>query len=108
MKSLNPKIKKWTIRLTITALFIAALLLVIILNPMLTYANKTTHNNFSIYHNQAIDNNFLTTLDEAAQLLKGSEFYNPNLKLDICLNDGAAYTKIISTIRRPGFRMGFL
>ncbi|MBK8807168.1 MAG: hypothetical protein IPO21_11195 [Bacteroidales bacterium] len=43
---MKQKIKKWTLRLTVTGLFIAGLLLIIILNPILTYANKTTHKTF--------------------------------------------------------------
>ncbi len=105
--NMKRKIKKWTIRLTATALLIATLLLVIILNPILTYANKTTHNNYNIYHNQPLNNIFPEELDHATTLVKSSEFYDSNLKLDICLNDGSVYPKLMRTLRGQAFAWGF-
>lgn len=100
-------IKKWALRLTVTGLFIAGLLLVIILNPILTYANKTTHNNFTIFHNKPLDHTLTTKLDRATELLKASEFYNPKLQLDLCLNDGSKYPKLMQTLRGQAFAWGF-
>ena len=101
------QIKKWIVRLIATVVFVAGLLLIIILNPFLTYANKTTHKNFAIYHNKAIDSLLITTLDKATTLLKLSEFYSGNLKLDICLNDGSTYPTIIKKVRGQAFAWGF-
>jgi hypothetical protein len=101
------KIKKWALRLTVTVLFIAGLLLVIILNPILTYANKSTHNNYSIFHNKPLDPALINKIDQAIDLLKASEFYNPKLPLDICLNDGSIYPKIIQAFRGQAFAWGF-
>ena len=101
------KIKKWTLRLTVTGLFIAGLLLVIILNPVLTYANKTIHNNYTIFHNKPIDQTLTIKLDKATELLKASEFYNSKLQLDICLNDGSKYPKLMQIIRGKAFAWGF-
>ena len=101
------QIRKWTLRLTATALLIVGLLLLITLNPALTYANKTTHKNFSIYHNKTLGRLKTTSIDEAVRLLETGEFYNNNLKLDICLNDGSAYPTIIKTIRGRAFAWGF-
>ena len=101
------QIKKWTIRLAATGLLIAGLLLIIILNPILTYANKTTHRNFSIYHNKAIDPLLISALDQATVLVQTSEFYNNNLDLDICLNEGSSYPTIIKTLRGRAFAWGF-
>ena len=101
------QIKRWTFRLTVTGLFIAGLLLVIILNPILTYANKTTHNSFTIFHNKPLDPTLTTKLAQASDLLKASEFYNTKLQLDICLNDGSNYPKLMQTIRGKAFAWGF-
>lgn len=100
-------IKKWTLWLTLTGLFIAGLLLTIFLNPILTYANKTTQNNTTIYHNNSFDPLLALYLDKATELLKTSEFYNDKLKLDICLNDGSQYPNIIRAIRGQAFAWGF-
>ena len=104
---MKQQIKKWTFRLTVTTLFIAGLLLIIILNPILTYANKTTHKNYTVFHNQTIDPTFLTKLDQVTVLLKVSEFYNSKLQLDICLNDGSKYPKLIRMLRGQAFAWGF-
>lgn len=101
------KIKKWTLRLAVTGLFIAGLLLVIILNPILTYANKTIHNNYTIFHNKPIAKILTIKIDKATELLKASEFYNSKLQLDICLNDGSKYPKLMQTIRGKAFAWGF-
>ena len=101
------QIKRWTLRLMVTGLFIAALLLVIILNPILTYANKTTHNSYTIFHNKPLDPTLTIKLDQATDLLKASEFYNPKLQLDICLNDGSKYPKLIQALRGQAFAWGF-
>jgi hypothetical protein len=101
------QIKKWTLRLTATALLIAGLLLIIVLNPILTYANKTTHNNYTIFHNKALDPTLTIKLDQATDFLKASEFYNSKLQLDICLNDGSKYPKLIQALRGQAFAWGF-
>ena len=104
---MKQEIKRWTLRLTITSVFISGLLLVIILNPILTYANKTTHNNFKIFHNKPLDPTLIIKLDQATDLLKASEFYNSKLQLDICLNDGSKYPKLIQILRGQAFGGGF-
>lgn len=100
-------IKKWIFRVAVAGSFMAALLLCIILNPVLTYANKTAHNSFTIFHDKALDPSLATELDEANELLKVSEFYNPKLRLDICLNDGSMYPTLMQKIRGRAFAWGF-
>jgi hypothetical protein len=104
---MKQQIKKWTLRLTVIGFIIAGLLLVIILNPMLTYANKTTHNNYTIFHNKQLDPTLKIKLDQAIKHLKASEFYNPKFQLDICLNDGSKYPKLIQALRGKAFAWGF-
>lgn len=101
------QIKKWVLRLSVTGLLIAGLLLLIILNPVLTYANKTTHNNYTIFHNKPIDPILKVRLDQATDLVKASEFYNSKLQLDICLNDGSKYPELLRVLRGPAFAWGF-
>jgi len=101
------EIKKWTLRLAATTLLIAGLLLFIILNPILTYANKTVYNNYTVFHNETFDLSFLTKLDQATELLKASEFYNPKFHFDICLNDGSKYPTLIRVLRGQAFAWGF-
>jgi hypothetical protein len=99
--------KKLALHFIATVLLIAILLLVIILNPMLTYANKTIHNHYIIFHNKTLNPYLTIELDHASELLKASEFYNFNLKLDICINDGSNYPNLIHSIRGQAFAWGF-
>ena len=104
---MKKQIRKWFLRITATVLLIVTILLVIVLNPGLSYANKTTHHNFKIYHSQPVEQSFLVHLDEAAALLSTSEYNNPNLELDICMNDGSKYPWLIGKIGGQAFARGF-
>jgi hypothetical protein len=101
------KIKMWALRLTVTLVFISCLLIALILNPCLTYANKATHNGFTIYYSTTLDSEIYSHLDQAEQLIKSSEIYNSNLKIDICLNDGSVYPSIIKFFLGDAFGYGF-
>jgi hypothetical protein len=100
-------IKKWTFRFILAGLFLAGLLLGIVLNPMVSYANNTHYKNFSIYHHEALDPAFLVALDQSQVLLETSEYYDPNLTLDVCLHDGSVYPSVIKAIRGEAFAWGF-
>jgi hypothetical protein len=106
-KHMKRQIKKWTLRLTATVLLITGLMLIIVLNPILTYASKTTQNNITVFHNSTIDPTILSRLADANELLKASEFHNPNLHFDICLNDGSKYPEFMRAIRGQAFAWGF-
>jgi hypothetical protein len=97
------KIKKWTFRIATTGIFITTLLILIILNPILTYAHKTKLENHTIFHSASLEPALITKISDANSLLKASEFYNPNLKIDICLNDGSNYPTLIKTLRGQAF-----
>jgi hypothetical protein len=104
---MKKQLKKWAFRLTVTVIFIAGLLLVIVLNPILTYAGKTVEGNYTVFHNKFIDNDFKFRLTEATELVKRSEYYNPLYKIDICLNDGSVYPAIIKKLQGQAFAWGF-
>lgn len=101
------QIRKWTLRLIATGLLCLGFLVGIVLNPTLLYANKTTVGNFTIYHNAPLDENFISRLDNAIELVKTSELYDANLKLDICLNDGSLYPTLMQKLRGQAFAWGF-
>lgn len=85
----------------------SGILVGLVLNPTLLYAKKTTYRNFTIYHNLPLDEHFTSRLDNAAELVKGSELYDENLTLDICLNDGSLYPRLMEALRGPAFGWGF-
>lgn len=89
-------LKTWTLRLTIMTLLVVSVLLVIILNPTLTYAHKTEHPPFTIYHQNALDPQFQLLLHQVSAQLTKSELYDSAFSIDICLNEGAScYITII-------------
>ena len=105
--NVKAQLKKWTFRITVTGLFIGALLIGIILNPNLSYASETRYNNYTVFHDSPIDEGLIIHLNKATELLQKSELYNPNLKLDICLNDGSKYPVLIKEIFGDCFAKGF-
>ncbi|MBE7171848.1 MAG: hypothetical protein INR73_14770 [Williamsia sp.] len=100
-------IQKWIIRLTATFVLMAVLLVVIVLNPALTYASKTRHNNFTIFHNQPLDPALILHLRQATQWVSNSEYYDPHWNIDICLNDGSRYPSFVEKTGGPAFGRGF-
>jgi len=104
---MKKQIKKWTIRLAVTILLVSGFLIGIVLNPTLLYAHKTIHENYTVYYNSTLDSNFKIQLYKTTALLKTSELYNPNVKFDICLNDGSGYPAFIQKLFPPAFGVGF-
>lgn len=100
-------LKKWKICATVLGLFLAALLLIIILYPGLTYASVTTHNKNNIYHKTKLDPLLTACIDQATDLIRKSELYNGKFTVDICLNDGSRYPDIIRTVQGKAFGWGF-
>lgn len=104
---MKEQLKKWTRRLLATGLLIIGLLAVIILNPSLTYAHATKLGNCTVYSHQSPDPALFPLLDSASMLVSKSEWFDPNLHLDICLNDGSAYPGLVAALRGRAFAWGF-
>lgn len=104
---MRSKSGKWILRASMTGLLIFGILMIIVLNPILSYAHKTRHNNFVIYYNHSVDSSVFARLDYAEVILRSSEFYRTGLQLDICLNDGAWYPRLIEIIHGKAFASGF-
>ena len=104
---IKKRIRKWVRNILATAVLIFGLLLAIVLNPNLAYANKTTYADFTVYHNKPLDAAFYDKLDHASSLIHNSEFFNSKLRLDICLNDGSFYPSLIKRLRGEAFGWGF-
>jgi hypothetical protein len=98
MKKLLIKILRYSL---FTLAFCITLLVFFILNPVLLYANKTEYKNFTIYHEEPIPEDLGKYFETILQSLESSEIYNKNIKIDICLNDGSAYPKLIETLLGP-------
>ena len=104
---MKKQIRKWLLRTVVSVLFVAGLLIMIILNPVLTYGNKTVYHRYTIYHQQPLNLAWMAALDRATRLVERSEYYDPLLKLDICLNDGSAYPALVQKLFGQAFGWGF-
>jgi len=104
---MKKRIRKWSLRIVVTCLFILGLLVGIALNPMLLYANKSITGVYTICHQEPLEASFIPKLEEANALLEKSELYDPCLKLTICLNDGSYYPKLMQRVRGQAFGWGF-
>ncbi len=104
---MKKQIKKWSLRLIVTCIFILGLLIGIVLNPILLYAHSSADGNYTIYHQQQLNPSFITRLHDVDKLLQSGELYSGSLKLSVCINDGSYYPKLIQTIRGAAFGWGF-
>jgi hypothetical protein len=107
MLSMKKQFIKWTFRLIVTGLFLLGLLVIFMLNPIILYANKTVIGNYSIYHNKPLDKKFQDRLDDANFIIRTSELYDPDLKMDICLRDDSKYPKLIVKVMGRDFLSSF-
>jgi hypothetical protein len=71
------------------------------------YANKTVIGSCTVYHNKTFDNNLKLRLDNATDILKTSEFYDANIKFDICMNDGSLYPSLLQVFLGRAFALGY-
>lgn len=99
--------KKWMLRLTATVLLCTGMLVIIVMNPLLTYAEKTEGSHVTIFHHKPLDPYLKTRLQQADEFLRKSEIYHANMHVDLCLNDGSVYPKIMKALRGPAFAWGF-
>ncbi|AMJ67241.1 hypothetical protein AXW84_18755 [Hymenobacter sp. PAMC 26628] len=75
----------------------------LVLNPGFLYANRTATTHYVIYHNRALDPALLPRLDQARAIDQQSSWFDPALRLNICLNDGSAYPKLVEKVLGPAF-----
>ncbi len=101
------KYRKWGLRLVATCIVVLGLLLAIVLNPILLYANKSNVGNYTICSQHLPDPYFIERLNNATELLKTSELYDGNQKLTICINDGSAFPRLVQAIQGPAFAYAY-
>lgn len=94
-------------RLTLLILLLFGLLVLIVLNPALLYSTNTQIGKFTVYHNKALPAGIKLRLTDADNIIVTSEFYDTNLKFDICLNDGSPYPALMEVFLGKAFALGF-
>lgn len=90
--------KKILFRILGTLGFCLLLLAGFLFFPTLLYAHQTVYKNYTIYHNQALPAGLKPLLDQSFSMLQASEIFDPGLQVELCLNDGSVYPKLVETI----------
>lgn len=67
---------------------------VILTNPSLSYANVTMVDQVAIYHNEELQIGTEAVVRNALETIKTSEIYDPNLNIQLCLNDNGIYPSL--------------
>lgn len=67
---------------------------VFLLNPNLSYANQTQFDQITIYHNQELAEGTELIIKDAIEIIKRSDIYDKNLKIQLCLNDDKIYPNL--------------
>ena len=87
--------KKILLRVLTIFTFCIGLLIVFMLNPSLSYAHQTIYKNVTIYHQQPLSPDWQNLIDTSLSAIQQTQLYDKNLKIDLCLNDGSVYPKVI-------------
>ena len=82
------KILRYFLRTFLILLLMLGLLIVFMLNPQIVYAKKHSYKQLTIYSKYKYPTAYDMVLDKSLELVKQSELYKPDFKLDIFLNDG--------------------
>src|SRR5215831_16344380 len=89
------KIFRRIIRITFLAMLTGTLTIaIIILFPQQSFARKLSHNKFTVYSNDNVDDKIKTVLDNAMILVQKSELYDSNYKFNIILCYNSFYNRI--------------
>ncbi|MEO9485374.1 MAG: hypothetical protein ABJG47_18085 [Ekhidna sp.] len=98
--------KKILIRLGITISIPMLSLIAFILFPGLSYAKKVQVENISIHYNTSLDVEATSLLHESLKMIKKSELFDPDFKIDLCLDDESNYAFLFDKLRGPAFGYG--
>lgn len=97
------KLKKILWSAGTTLLLCIVILVGAILNPSFLYAKYTQFENVHIYHNQELPNGNNIVISGSLKIVKQSELFHENISINLCLNDGPVYPKIIEKIKGLGW-----
>lgn len=99
--------KKWVLSVLTAGGLLLLSLVALVLHPGVLYAHQTTTRQLTIYHNQPLDPAMLRRLEQARELVQLSEVFDKTLRLEVCLNDGSWYPRLVQAVWSPAFAWGF-
>ncbi len=102
-------ILRYFLRTFLVLLLMLGLLIVFMLNPQIVYAKKHIYKQLTIYSKYKYPTDYDKILDKSLELVKQSELYKPDFKLDIFLNDGngASVKFVLKKLFRNAFAWGY-
>jgi hypothetical protein len=98
---MKKRLNKIIIGILLVTIIIFIALAALILNPQILFAQNVTYRDFTIYSKDTIPKNYKTIIDYAIELIKTSEIYEPNQKLNIFLCDETMYNEIDTKLLGP-------
>jgi hypothetical protein len=99
--------KKWTLSVLASGGVLLLGLVALLLYPSVLYAHHTTTRQYTIYHNRPLDPALLPRLAQARHLVQTSEVFDQTLRLELYLNDGSWYPRLVQAIWSPAFAWSF-
>jgi hypothetical protein len=100
-------LKRIVLRFVFLVVFSGIITFLFILFPGILYSGYSTNSDVSIYHSHEYDPALASQIAEAKSIVSASEFYNKDMKMEVCLNDGSFYPELIRLIRGSAFAWGF-
>lgn len=85
------KALRWTLILISFLLFMIGGILLVIFHPEWTYEHTTSYKQFSILHDQELDEQIFSIIDSSLSVLEKSEIYDPAVEIVWCLNESSPY-----------------
>lgn len=71
--------------------------IMLLLNPSMVYSNSTTFANITIHHNSDLQPEAEGVINNALEILRTSDIYNEDIKINLCMNDGSIYPNLHPT-----------
>jgi hypothetical protein len=99
--------KKWTLSVCVSSGGLLLSLVVLLLHPGALYAHQTLTRQYTLFHNRPLDPALLPRLAQARHLVQDSEVFDKNLRLEVCLNNGSWYPRLVQALWSPAFAWSF-
>ncbi len=65
-----------------------------LLNPSLSYAHQTKFGQVTVFHNQELEKETASVIEDALEIIQKSKLYDEGLQLELCLNDDEIYPNL--------------
>ncbi|MEL7146653.1 MAG: hypothetical protein AAFO69_09820 [Bacteroidota bacterium] len=101
-------LRKWGLRIGSVLIISITTITITVLNPGFLYANMTQVGNYSVYHQNALNEAITERLQNVDRLVAGSELYEEGFEVKLCMDDGSFYPTLMKTLRGNAFGWGFL